>query len=479
MLRVLLLNAGKRDHFPVQRLHLGLSLLSAKLRAAGHAVRVIDYAFLRSVRRLTPPTVAESITDFRPDVVGISVFTYLYAECQGLIEQVAQASAAPIVLGGPHLRLFPEDFANDRRIACVVRGEAERVIVDVVERVRAGGPPEIIEATIPSVEEIPPADLEAAWGVEDLAEYQIQLSRGCPFQCTFCNIHEIAGVKVRARSLPECLAEIIAARERFPRIRSVNLTDDCPTFDRERFKCFLRQYRDAHVGASLKVDNLRADGVDEELVRLYKAAGGVNICLGVESGDPEVLRLCRKNETLGEIEHAAHLVRQEGLALGLCFVIGLPGDTPERHRHSVELVRRLRPNYVYWNMCVPWPGTEIRKWYDAHGHVADPRGFSTLVSPAVQFGVPVCDSPFFPRDELIKAWLGANLETHAYFSRARDLPRLAALSLSYGILGPFLRFLLFRFPLAFLRGVVPPEVKDRLLRTRPRLVLKLRSFLRV
>lgn len=427
--RVLFVNPAKQDNFGVSRVHMGFSVMGEILVSNGHEVKLMDYAFLRDLeRQIRVPDIEDVIHEFRPDVIGISVFTYLYDECQSLIERISRCYNVPIILGGPHFTIFPQDFSDDSRISYIVRGEAETLILSIVEAAKREQYPVLVDCPLPSPDAIPAVNLDIAYGNQYLRTYQIQLSRGCPYNCSFCNIELIAGRRVRARDLETGLNQIIEAKKRYPYIKTVTITDDCPTFHRDRFKRFLRMFREANLGCMLTIDNVRANLIDEEMIQLYVAAGGRNICLGVESGHPEVFELIHKGESLEDIIKAAKLVRQYGLALGLCFVIGLPEDNLERHFYSMKLAKALRPDYVFWNMCIPWPGTEVRGWYERHGEIGDLRNFSTLIDPRVNFKDPVASSTDFSTEDRIKAWLMANMETHNYFTSLRDIRKLISLT---------------------------------------------------
>ena len=414
--KVLFLNPLKNDSFAVDRIHMGFTLMGQILCEAGHEVKVIDYAYLRGLNLLKEmPSLNNVIKQFNPDVIGISVFTYLYDECKSLIDQIAELSDAVIVLGGPHITLFPEDFSDDTRIGYLIRGEAEGVILDLVENVDKKNAPVIVQGSVPSGDEIPAANLDLVYGSNHLTSYQIQLSRGCPYSCTFCNVELIAGGrKVRARNLDLCIDQIAEAKRKYPNIQTVYITDDCPNFDRERFKNFLVKFAERKIGCNLHIDNVRADLIDEEMLQLYVEAGGLNICLGTESGHPDVFKRVNKGESLDEVLNAIQLVKKFSLKLGLCFVIGLPGDTLEKHRYSIELAKKVKPDYVYWNMCTPWPGTPVYKWFIKHGEIGDVRGFSTLIDPEFDFTLPRAWSRDFNRGDRVKAWLIANLETYAF-----------------------------------------------------------------
>jgi radical SAM superfamily enzyme YgiQ (UPF0313 family) len=286
----------------------------------------------------------------------------------------------------------------------------------------------------------------------------------------------IAGRKVRARDLNVVIDQFIRAKKQYPKIKTITITDDCPTFNKERFKRFLYLLKEADTGCMLYVDNMRADSIDDEMVALYKAAGGINICLGVESGHPEVFHLIHKGESLADIVEAAKKVRQSGIVLGLCFVIGLPEDNLERHLQSMRLAKLLRPHYIFWNMCVPWPGTEVARWYQIHGKIGDVRNFSTLIDPRVNFKEPVCSTPSFTKKQMIKAWLMANMETHSYLASFQNIPKLFRLTIQYGTFRSFFVLLLCRSPLVLVKQSLPIFVKSALKRKFPSLTMRLRNI---
>ncbi len=441
MKNVLLMNPVKQDGIVTDRLHMGLSLLAQILEEGGHTVRIVDYAFLRGMgREVRAPEVEEVITDFQPDVVGVTVFTYFYDECLKLVERISACTQAPLILGGPHFAVFPEDFRQDPRVSYIVRGEAEDVILELVNNATRGKRSVFIQAPSPLAGEIPKINLDAAAGNQHLKVYQIQLSRGCPYGCTFCSVHQVSSRTIRARDIDVCLEQICEAKDRWPSIETVCITDDCPTYDRERFKRFLRGFAERKIGGTIWVDNMRANLLDEEMLQLYVKAGGSNICLGVETGHPEVFDAINKGESLQDIRYAAEMIHKYRLALGLCFVIGLPGDTLERHRASMQLARQIKPDYIFWNMCIPWPGTGIHRWYIEHGTIGDIRNFSTLIDPQVRFSDPVAVSADFPKQDRIKAWLMANLETHNYFHLSH-LGRIVRLVARYGLYGSLFIYL--------------------------------------
>lgn len=411
--RILLMNPLKKEGFFADRIHMGLTLLGQMLVSEGHVVKVVDFAYLGSVKdKIEVPTLAELLEEFKPDVVGISAFTYLFDEVVSMIAEVHELSNATIIVGGPHATLFPQDFANDARVDYVVRGEAEGVILKLVSSAQRSSSTTVIDCPAVDGASIPVVNLDIAYGSEHLTNYQMQLSRGCPFNCSFCNVDLIAGRRVRPRDIDACLDQFEDARKKFPTIKVLSITDDCPSFSRKRFKEFLRNVIDRRIKVILTVDNMRADLLDEEMLELYEQAGGQNICLGVESGHPEVFKLVHKGESLDQIITAARLIKKQGLQLGMCFVIGLPEDSFERHKASMKLAKQLKPDYIYWNMCVPWPGTEIHDWFTRNGKIGEFRNFATLIDRELNYGIPPAYTDQFNQQQRTRAWLMANIETY-------------------------------------------------------------------
>ncbi len=411
--RVLFVNPAKENGYYADRVHMGFSLLGQILSESGCQVKVVDYSFLKSIESgtITIPDIEDIIQDFKPDVIGISIFSYLYDESQKMIDQIFRCCNTPIIVGGPHVTLFPEDFSNDARVSYIVKGEAEAIITTLVNSATREPSPVLINSPVPTPEQIPAINLDIVHESRHLRNYQIQLSRGCPFNCSFCTIDSIAGRKMRARDLDYCLDQVVEAKGRYPNIQCIAITDDCPTFNGERFKEFLKKLVERRVDAFLTVDNMRADLIDEEMLQLYIKAGGQNICLGVESADPEVFKMVHKSESLDKIINAARLVHKYNLQLGLCFVIGLPGDTLEKHRESVKLAKKLKADYIFWNVCVPWPGTEVYEWFKRNGKIGEIRNFSPLIDSKINFKDPPAESNIFKKEDIVKAWLAANMET--------------------------------------------------------------------
>ena len=390
--------------------HHGLAILGAHARKAGHEFGYVDYAFHDD----TPP-LDRVIADWKPDVVAVSVFTANASEAQKTISEIAEEHGLPVVVGGPHATLFPEEVAGWRGVRCVLCGEAELDFVSALDALGDEETTQVIRCGQPPLDQVEfPAYETLLYGFSRVHTLAIQLSRGCPFNCSFCNVRLIAGRRIRHYDPEAQLARIREFTDKFPYIETVRIVDDCPTPPLERFKRFLRRFAAACPDKRIYVDNLRADAVDEELVEALKKCRVDHICIGVETAAPEVFKHIEKGESLSDIERAIRAVKRGGVPLFLCFVLGLPMASPETDRESIEFVERVQPDWVYWNLCTPWPGTRAHAWFAENGRIFDIRDTTSLCGYALDGLAVTCETPEYPADERRRILLSAILETGTY-----------------------------------------------------------------
>ena len=430
-------DAGRRDArspFP----HHGLTLLATALSQAGYEARVFDQSYLQ----VRDDRFLRMLARFEPTLVGVALYTTYVRRILRLVEGVRAAlPACPVIAGGPHVSLYAESMSEDPTFAALAKGEADCRIVEIVERVLGGERPGIVSCEPPSGLEIGRTDWRLAEGYQRAQWLPIQLSRGCPFNCSFCEVRSVASRKIRYRDVAACLDELEAHLRLLPSVHTFRIVDDCPTLDRPRFKGFLKDYLRRGLRARIQLDNLRADTVDEELVELLKQCRTPSICLGVESGNPEVFRLVDKGETLEEIRRAAKIVRQMGVPLYLCFVVGLPGSTFEAEMDSLRLAKALKPELIYWNTYLPHRGTRGREWYAAHGTIYDEWDANSLPDYNLRFTLPPAETPTFPRDQRVRAWLRCVIETGSFLMLPQNILRAVYLSARFGLWGSILPML--------------------------------------
>ena len=412
--------------------HLGLGVIAAMLGRAGHTVTVFDELMIGKSLDLFAVIEAE-----KPEVIGVTLYSAIARENEHLLQRIVEAThgRTPIIVGGPHATLFAEEIQAALPVSYICQGEAEHVVLDLFAGAQVQPKAVIVSGQ--------PADMRQAATPdftrfllhrERLTRYPLQTSRGCPFRCSFCDVRKLTGTqRWRARPLEACIEEIRSAARLFPRMESILMVDDCPTANLPRLKQFLEMLIRENLAATLEVSNVRADHVDEELCALLRKANCRFLTIGVEHADPEMFKSIDKGETLEDVERAAAIIRRSGIPLGLCFVIGLPGDTYEKHRRSVAFARKHRPHVIYWNALLPYPGTRVREYFEKHGKLLpiQTNSFNDLNFRPVP---PAAEEPCFPRELRMKAQFEAIVETSMYVIRSpAQLAELFALGRQYGV----------------------------------------------
>ena len=179
-------------------------------------------------------------------------------------------------------------------------------------------------------------------------------SRGCPGDCRFCIKHVSYGRSVRYRSPEHVLAEIEMLAELG--LHSVHMYADLFTVNRQHVMGICQGLLDR----GLKIRwtcNSRVDFVDPEMLELMHRSGCWMISWGIESGDPDMLRRMHKGITLDAVERALEWSHQAGIKNWGYFIIGLPGETEESIRETIDYAKELPLDIALFHIAAPYPGT--------------------------------------------------------------------------------------------------------------------------
>ncbi|MCE7697679.1 MAG: B12-binding domain-containing radical SAM protein [Methanobacterium paludis] len=430
--KILFFNA-KREKCEGSSPHLGLAMLAAVLKERGHKVLVVDYQF-----KPNAPSPKTFVENFEPDIMGLTLYTATMKEADKIIDQVSKFNK-PIIVGGPHATLYPNDLID--RVNYILIGEAENIIVDIIENATIQSKGQLIRSEPPDPKNLPSPDFMAFFEYEDIYIYPLLTSRGCPYNCSFCAVHSVSTRKWRSKRPEDCIEELIQAKINLKNLDSVIIYDDNPMFRKRHIKKFLNLYLDNNINLPLTIINTRADSLDEEIISLLKKAKCPSIGIGVESGHPEIFKKVKKGETLRDIKKAVELIKKHKIPLSLCFVIGLEGDSFEKTLYSVEFAKNLNPDHIYWNMITPFEGTRIKEWYDKNGRVFDLINHSSWVDGDFMCEEPCAETPEFSVEERKKAYILAILKTSDSRLRLRDILRLSHYIKEYEFYGEFIHWI--------------------------------------
>ena len=179
-------------------------------------------------------------------------------------------------------------------------------------------------------------------------------SRGCPAGCRFCIKHVSYGNSIRFRSPENVLAEIDLLVGLG--VKAVNMYADLFTVNRDHVMGIC----EGIVARGLKLRwtcNSRVDFVDRELLRVMAQSGCWMIAWGLESGDNRMLRRMAKGVTTESAAQALRWAREAGIKNWGYFIIGLPGETEESIRRTIDFAKELPLDLVLFHIAAPHPGT--------------------------------------------------------------------------------------------------------------------------
>ncbi|KKL20409.1 hypothetical protein LCGC14_2455750 [marine sediment metagenome] len=198
-------------------------------------------------------------------------------------------------------------------------------------------------------------------------------SRGCPYQCTFCNTPLFWGKKIRYRDPEKVIGEVKHLHEKYG-INEIFFQDD--TFNLNHKWAF--EIFDGLINSGLSQEMLfKIDcRVNETLLtkefldKAYKA-GVWNIFYGIESGSQMMLDRMKKGITVSEIKRAIKMTHDSGIQTQCSFIVGMPGETMKTLIETNKLILETNPSKYGWVFACPFPGTEFDKEVTAKGHKRD------------------------------------------------------------------------------------------------------------
>lgn len=359
------------------RLPLSMCLAAAAVRHwnPGVEVEILDC----QAKGMDRGALAARLAGLRPDLTVINISSpTLDSDLDAA--RAARAAGSRVAVFGQHAQALPEHLLKtEADIDFAMTGEPERASADLVARLREGGsgvgvpgicardsggePRVTVQGEPMEVDALP-------WPARDLVDQDLYrlpdgprytsvlASRGCPFDCPFCLAPGMHGRRVRYRDPAGLVAEV---RElaRGEGIRSFLFQADLFTAKRSWVMEVCRRLREEVPGIRW-ICNSRVDTLDYDLLRTMRDAGLFLLTFGLESGDPEMLRVLGKSQTSPEdIRRTVGQCAELGIKTNGSFVIGHPGETRETLARTRDLILSLPLDMAVLMCSTPHPGTPL------------------------------------------------------------------------------------------------------------------------
>ena len=359
---------------------LGLLYVGGALEKYGFKVEIVDNYLLEKPL----DHIKQRVKQLSPDIVGMTCTSVTYRGCIEIAKVIKGIlPSCKIIAGGPHPSIVPESMLEHPEIDFVVMGEGERAVVALASHIvegkmnhplripgvaykREGQIVRNAPSFITDLDEVPyPARHLVPMNLYDrMVEYLtakpadlMNVARGCPYNCSFCEIGMLWGSACRLFSPSRVVGEIESLINEYG-ARGVYFIGDNFTVNK-RFTseiCVLLKQRRFELEWAC---DARVDLVSRELLREMKAAGCQTIWFGVESGSPRILDKINKGVTPEQIVRAFRLCREEGIQTACSMMLGIPGERMEDLKATFKFVSRLDPDWCRFNIFIAVPGSSL------------------------------------------------------------------------------------------------------------------------
>lgn len=319
--------------------------------------------------------IIETVKDYEPDIVGISInFTMIAKAGLKIAELIKQWNPIiKVVVGGPHASVVPNETLSDENIDFLVRYEGEYTMLEFIQgkdiasieglsykdssgRIIHNADRKFIE----DLDKIPFPKLELQ--LKKIPDPKnnfgvITTSRGCPFSCVFCISPKLWGKNVRFRSINNVTEEIKGRYYNYG-TKKYYFSDDNFNLERERAIMLCREIIKNNIDIEWSCE-AQIRNLSKDVLVAMKDAGCKRIKLGVESGNDRILKIMKKGTTKEQIRKVVELIKEVGIDITVYTLIGMPTETMDEMLETYYFIEELNPSYVSLSVASPQYGSEL------------------------------------------------------------------------------------------------------------------------
>lgn len=327
----------------------------------------------------------------KPSLCLVSATTNQYPYALRLIKQINKISDVPVIIGGSHATNSPTIIEEEEGIYGLCIGEGDLALSELLDCFEKNQNPYHIKNMwfrngdkiirnevrhlIEDLDDLPMPDYSVFSAVAINRRPSILLSRGCPYNCTYCcnnvllNLYKGKGKFSRIKSIKRAIAEISDFIMRYSP-KKLNFDDDTFVKNKEWLFSFLTEYQRI---TNIPFDcNTRPETLDDETCRRLKGANCKTLCIGIESGN-EAIRRDRFNRNMSNetIKRAFALARKYKIGTYAFNMVGVPDEKYEDHLDTIKLNREINPTSTQITIYYPYPGTELYRYAKEKGYIRD------------------------------------------------------------------------------------------------------------
>jgi radical SAM superfamily enzyme YgiQ (UPF0313 family) len=369
----------------------------------------------------------ENLNGYSPDVIGITLITF------NIISGIKTIKAArkrfpgvPIVAGGPHAHIYPEETIFYEGIDYVITGEGEYAFLELLKAIQGEISPMEVPALyfkqdnkamktrphefISNLDDLPYPDRTKTnfrrysnITAKNRTSTFLITSRGCPHRCIYCHRPQM-GKRFRAMSAEKVVGEIEECKALG--LNWIDFFDDTFTLNKKRAEKICRLLIDKKIDI-LWSARTRVDRVDQKLLNLMSAAGCRKISFGIESGCQRILDRLQKDITLEQVQKTIKAARKAGISVYADFMIGNPDETIEDIKKTIGFACKLPIQYAQFSITTPYPSTPLYDEFRKKRPELGDYWQKFARDPHINFKTPIWSDGDIPAEDIIKLWHSA------------------------------------------------------------------------
>jgi len=335
------------------------------------------------------------VKKFKPDLVVMDTSTPSIKNDILIVDEIKKILPhSHLCLGGTHAGKVPDEtFQMSKNIDSIIRKEYDFAVLDLAKAIEDNKNLETVDgisfrkngkiihnkprANIENLDDLPFVSevYLRHFGKKGIKKYfyasvrwpqvTILTARGCPYNCSFCNIPSKNSYRVRS---PENVVEEFEfIQNKLPFVKEVMIEDDTFPVDKNRILKICELLKKEKIDLPWSC-NARVN-TDEETLIAMKNSGCRLVCVGFESESQHVLNAIHKGTTKKMQFDFMKKVRKIGLLVNGCFIFGLPNDTIKTIRNTIEMAKKLNPDTAQFYPLMVYPGTEAFEWAKENGYL--------------------------------------------------------------------------------------------------------------
>jgi tRNA A37 methylthiotransferase MiaB len=331
-----------------------------------------------------PEILEEKLAEFRPSMVGVScLFDAGIAPMLKSLEIIREQTDAIVIAGGVIATYETKNLLTDGGCHFVIAGEGENKLNFLLDHLSGGnkgtmatpgiyfwtrgeehesvGASDIVDIRgdlIDSYQKVPIEEyykygsLNPFTRMRDAPYAPLQFARGCRAMCTFCAVRDFMGKGVRHRPVEDVLAEMTFLVEKRG-VHHFEWLDDDPAYYRDEFKQILREItaRDWDI-CWFSNNGVIASTIDEELLQLMCDSNSIGFKVGIESGNPDMLKKVKKPATHDKFRKLSEMLKNfPELFVGGNIIVGLPEEKFFQMMDSFKFMLETDYDWAAVTMC--------------------------------------------------------------------------------------------------------------------------------